>query len=123
MGEVLVLLTGDTSCDIQGLRSSENSIISIQHGKVSCMVIVSVNRHLIRYLENRLSPGHFEVAFWIIKSLGIHEIILRYQESALGVRHEDNSALQDLNILFVVNHFIVNGFIMNCFRGGTNSVH
>ena len=50
LSEVLVLLSGDTSCHIQGLRSAVYDFVSIQHEKVSFMLIVTVDRHLVRDL-------------------------------------------------------------------------
>ena len=50
-------------------------------------------------------------------------MILRAQESELEVSHEDTSALQYLNLPFIVDHFIVNGSLVGFFRGGTNYVH
>ena len=60
----------------------------MQHRKVICLLIVNGYRYMFRDIEDRLVPGHREGSFWIIKSLGLHEIILRSQESALEVRHE-----------------------------------
>ena len=51
VGKVMVLLNGDTSCHIQGLLSDVNALISMQHGKVSCLLIVNGDRHLVRYIE------------------------------------------------------------------------
>ena len=96
MGEVLVLLTGDTSCNSQGLlRSTVYSLVGMHNEKVGCMIVVNGDRHLVRNIEDRIVLGHGEGAFWILKSLEIHEIILRAQESALEVRHEGTCAFQD----------------------------
>ena len=59
------------------------------------MLIVSGDRQLVREIDDRLVPGHGEGDFWILKSLDIHEMIMRAQESTLEVRHEDNSSLQE----------------------------
>ena len=73
--------------------------------------------------EDRLLPGHSEGSVWIIKSLELYEMILRSQQSALEVRHEDTIAFQDCNLIFIIYHFIVKGSIMFCFQGGTNTIH
>ena len=95
MGEVLFLLTGDTSCYIQVIRSYLYALAIIQHGKLIFLIILNGDSLLVRDLEYRLVPGHGVVAFCIIKSLKIHENILRNQDSALEFRHEDNIVLQD----------------------------
>ena len=79
VGDFLFLITGDTSCHIQGLRSSVYSILIMRHVKVSCLLILDGDRHLVRYLEEILYPGHGEVALWVMKSLGLREMILRDQ--------------------------------------------
>ena len=94
MVEVLVLLSGDTSCYIQGLRSAVYYLVRMQHGKVIILLIVNVHRHIVRELEDRLVPGHGEVSICILKSLELHEMILRDQESELDVRPKDTSAFQ-----------------------------
>ena len=71
------------------------------------MLTVNGDSHFVRYLEDRIFPVHGKGYFWLIKSLDIHKIILRDQQSTLEVRHEDTSAFQDEKITFVVNHFIV----------------
>ena len=48
VGEVLFLLTGDTSCHIQGLSSAVYAIVSMQHGELSCLLIVNGYCHLVR---------------------------------------------------------------------------
>ena len=83
VGKVLVILTGDTSYHYQGLRSAVYAILRMKYGSVSCILIVKGNRHLVRDLEDRLVPGHGEVALCILKSLDLHEMILRAQESPL----------------------------------------
>ena len=95
MGEVLVPLAGDKSCNIQGLCSAVYGLLSIHHGKPSCLLIVNGDRCLVRDIEDILVPGHFGGAFFIFKPLELHEIILRYQESALEASHEETSAFQD----------------------------
>ena len=95
MVEVLVLLSGDTSCYIQGLRSAVYYLVRMQHGKFIILLIVNVHRHIVRELEDRLVPGHGEVSICILKSLELHEMILRDQESALEARHEETSDYQD----------------------------
>ena len=87
MGQVLVLLTGDTSCYIQGLLSAIYALVRMQHGKVTFLLIVIGDRKLVRELEDVLVPGHGEGALWILNYLDIHEMIMMYQESALEVRH------------------------------------
>ena len=72
MGEVVVLLASDRSCHSQGLHSDIYYLLIIQHGEVSCILIVNVDRHLIRDLEKRLFPCHGEGAFYILKSLELH---------------------------------------------------
>ena len=66
--------------------------MSIQHGKMGCILIVNGDIHLARELEYRPFPGHVKGDFWIIKSLELHEIILRDQQSALEVRNEETIA-------------------------------
>ena len=51
VGEFLVLLTGDTSCHIQGLQSTVYALVIIHYGKVSCLLVVDGNRHLGIELE------------------------------------------------------------------------
>ena len=70
-GEVMVLLTGDTSCHIQGLHSTVYALFSIQHGKVSFLLKVNIDRHLDRDNKEILVPGHSEGDVWILKSLDI----------------------------------------------------
>ena len=77
VGEVLIILNGDTSCHIKGLHSYVYAILSTQNGKVCCLLIVNDDRHLVRELDDRLVPGHGEGVFWIFKSLELHETILR----------------------------------------------
>ena len=50
VGEVLIILTGDTYCHIQGLYSALYALRSMQNGKVSCMLILNSDRHLLRDL-------------------------------------------------------------------------
>ena len=119
----MVLLTVDTSCHIQVLCIDVYALISMHHGKVSCLIIVNGDSHLVRELENGLVTGHGEGALWFLKSLELHEIILRAQDSALDFSHEEVSAFQDLNLTFVVNQVIVKGYLMCCFQGGTNYFH
>ena len=95
VGKFLVLLTGELSCHIQGLHSTVYALVIMQHGKVSCILIVNGDRHLVRELEDRLVPDQGEVSFWTINSLDLHEMILRDQESALEARHEETSDYQD----------------------------
>ena len=59
------------------------------------MFIVNGDGQLARDLEDRLVPGHNEVASYIIKSLELHEMFLSDQQYAPEVRHEETSALQD----------------------------
>ena len=96
VGEVMVLLTGDTPCHIQGLRSAVYDLVIMLHGngKVRFLIIVNDDMHLFIDLEYRLVPVLGEVALCLLKSLGLHEMILRDQESELEVRHEDTSTFQ-----------------------------
>ena len=48
MGGVLVLLTGDTSYHSQGLLSDVYALLSMQKGKVSFILILYDDRHLVR---------------------------------------------------------------------------
>ena len=91
----MVLLAGDIYCYNQVIFSSKYSLISMLHGKLSCLLIVNDDRHLIRELEYRIFTGHGEGAFWLLNYLELHKMILRAQESAIEVRHEDTSALQN----------------------------
>ena len=92
VGDILFLLTGDTLFHVQGLFSYIYDLVSIHNGKVGCLFIFNYDRHLIIELADRLVPGHSEELLLIIKSLGLHEIILRYQQSELEVMCEDTSA-------------------------------
>ena len=123
LGEVMVILTGDTSCHIQGLCIDEYDLVSMQHEKVSCLLIVNGDSHLVRDIEDRLVSDHSEGALWVLKSLELHEMIMRDEDYALEVRHEDTSDFQNWNLPFVVNHFIVKGSLMVCFQGDINYVH
>ena len=87
------------------------------------MLTVNGDSHFVRYLEDRIFPVHGKGDFWLIKSLDIHEIILRDQQSTLEVRHEDTSAFHYSNLPFIVNKFTVKDSLMSCLQGGTNSVH
>ena len=91
MSEVLFLLTDEKSYHGQELCSAIYSLVSMQHSKMGCLLIVNDNRHLFRELEYILVIGHSEGALWLLKSLELHEIILRDQQSALDFRHEDTS--------------------------------
>ena len=64
---------------------------------------------MVIYLEDRFVTGHGEGAFWIIKSLELHGMILRTQQYALEVRHKETSDSQDLKTPFIDNYFIVKG--------------
>ena len=77
MGEVLVLLTGDTSCYIQGILNDLYYIARINNGKVGCLLIVNGDRNLVIDIKDRLVLGNGEEAFRILKSLELHEMILR----------------------------------------------
>ena len=79
LGEVLFLIGGDTSCHSQVLHSDVYSLLTMQHWRSSCFLIVNGDRHLVRELEDRLVQGRGEGEFWIIKSLDIHEMILSDQ--------------------------------------------
>ena len=92
--EIMVLISVDTSYHIQGIRSSVYALVIMHHGKVSFIIIVNSDGHLVRELEDIRVPGHGEGALFKIKSLEIHGIILRSQDSALEVSHEDNSYCQ-----------------------------
>ena len=59
------------------------------------MLIVNGERNLFREFENILVPGHSKGAFWVFKYLEIGEMILRAQQSALEVRHEETSVFQE----------------------------
>ena len=93
MGEVIVFLTGDTYYNSQGISSAVYSIVNIHNGKSICLIIYNGDRHLFRELEDRLFPGQVEGAFYILKSLKLHERILKDQQSEIKVRYEDTSAL------------------------------
>ena len=55
----------------------------MKHGKASCLIIANGDRQLVRELQYRLVQGPVEESFWFLKSLEIHEIILRAKESTL----------------------------------------
>ena len=76
VGEVMV---GYTSFYIQGIQISIHDLVSMQHGKVGCLLIVNSARHLLIYLEDILVLGHGEGPFYILKYLELHKIILRDQ--------------------------------------------
>ena len=119
----MVILTGDSSCNSQGTQIYFYALVSMQHGEVSCLLILNGDRHLLRDLEDIIVPGHGEGCFWIIKSLELHEMILRIQDSTLEVRHEETSDFQELYLPFFVNHLVVKGYLMSFSQGGTNSVY
>ena len=73
--KVLVILTGDTSFRSQRIHSSVNDFVSMQHGKVSCILVVNGDMHLFRELDDSISPCHVEGAFWILYYLVFHEMI------------------------------------------------
>ena len=123
MEEVIVLLSGDKHCHIQVVHNYVYAMVITKNVNVSCLLIVNSDRHLAKDLEDIIVPVNGEEDFCILKSLDIHEMILRAQESELEVSHEDTSALQYLNLPFIVDHFIVNGYLMGFFQGGTNYVH
>ena len=79
VGEVLVILTGEKSCHSQGLHSAVYALVSMYYGEVTCLLMVNGDGHLFRELEYRLVPGHVERSVWILKSLELHEIIMRDQ--------------------------------------------
>ena len=97
VGEVLVLLTGDTTCHSQVLRSDVYDLVRMLYGngKVRFLIIVNDDMHLVINIEYRLVPTLGEGALCLLKSLDLHEMILRDQESALEVRHKDTSIFQE----------------------------
>ena len=58
VGDILILLTGDTYCHGQGLFSSVYAILIMYHGNLGCMFIATGDMHLVRDIENILVPGH-----------------------------------------------------------------
>ena len=92
--DILVLIIGDTLYHGQVLCSPVYTLVSIQYGKVSGLFIVNRYSHLVRDIEKILVPGHSELDFFNIKPLKIHAIILRYQQSTLEFRHEENIVFQ-----------------------------
>ena len=46
--KVLVILTGDTSFRRQLIHSAINDLVSMQHGKVSCILTLNGDMHLFR---------------------------------------------------------------------------
>ena len=83
----MVILTGDTFCNGQKLCSAVYDLVSMQHGNVGFLLILNGDIHRVRNLEAILVPGHSEEAFCLLKSLEIHDMVLRGQHSALEVRH------------------------------------
>ena len=79
VGEVLVLLTCDTSCHIQGLCSAVYALLRMKYGKVICMLIDNGDKYLFINIENRLIPGHSEGVFRILKYFDIYKMTLRDQ--------------------------------------------
>ena len=72
MVEIMVPLTGDTSCYGQGFISDLYYILSMHHWKLGFLFIVYGDRHLFREIEDRLFPGHSEGHFCIVKSLDLN---------------------------------------------------
>ena len=95
MGEVLVLLSGDTSCYSLVIHSYVYAIVIMQHGKGICLLIVNGDRHLVRDLEDRLVPINGSGDFWFLNYFELHEMILKDQGSEIEVRHECTRDLQD----------------------------
>ena len=97
VGEVLVLLTGNTPCHSHGLRSAVYDLVRMLHGngKVSFLLIANDDMHLVRYLDYISVPIIGKGDLCLLKCLELHEMILRNQESVLEVRHEDTSTFQD----------------------------
>ena len=60
MGEVLVIITGDTYCHDQGHFSAVYYLVRIHHRKVGCLLIDNGDKNLVIYLKDRLVPGHSE---------------------------------------------------------------
>ena len=60
LGEVMFLVGGDTSCNIQVLRSDLYALVIMKHWRASCLLTVNGDRHLVRELEDRLVPGRGE---------------------------------------------------------------
>ena len=85
----------------------------MQHGKVGCLIIFNHDMHLFIELEDRIFPGHCEGYFWLLKYLDHHEIILRDQQSALEVSHEEINSLHNLNLSIMVNKLIVKGYLVS----------
>ena len=67
----------------------------MQNRKLVCLFIVNCDMHLVRDIEDRLVPSHSEGDFWLLKSLELHEMILRAQKYALEVMDGDTSAFQE----------------------------
>ena len=63
MGEVLVLLTGDTSCHSKVLCSAIYYPVKTKHGNMSSLIIVNGDMNLVRDIEERLVPGQGEFFF------------------------------------------------------------
>ena len=95
MVHILVIITDDTSCHTQGLSSSVYALVSMQHWKMSCILIVNGDRHLVRDLEDRLVPINGSGDFWFLNYFELHEMILKDQGSEIEVRHECTRDLQD----------------------------
>ena len=60
MGEIIVLITGDTLCHDQIICSDIYALVSMQYGKVSCLFIVNSYSNLVRDIEKILFQGHSE---------------------------------------------------------------
>ena len=63
VGEIMVIITGDTLCHGQVICSALYALVIMQHQNVSCLFIVNGDNNMIREIEDRIVPGHREGAF------------------------------------------------------------
>ena len=62
---------------------------------VGCLLIVNGDWHLVRELEDIFVSSNSEGSLWLLKSLELHEMILRDEQFALEFRHKETSDFQD----------------------------
>ena len=56
----MILIAGDTYCHSQGIRSVLYAPVNMKRVKVSCLLIVNGDRHLVSELGYRVVPCYGE---------------------------------------------------------------